>query len=116
MGQYEECVAASSTYGNDLRGQYCLARLNITQFYRKVKQRGHELGRISYKQVDPEIFELGLCVPSTCSANKTDTLLKQVLEHFYGDDNIGLEYTMVTEKWCKYDAPIEFRGVDIFAM
>lgn len=116
MGQYEECVAASATYGDEIRGQYCLARLNITQFYSKVKQRHQELGRINYKQVDPEFFELGVCVPSTCSAEKTDTLLKQVIAHFYGNDMINLEDTMVEEKWCKYDAPIEFRGVDIFAM
>lgn len=109
-------MAASSTYGDEIRGQYCLARLNITQFYSKVKQRHEELGRINYKQVDPEFFELGVCVPSTCSADKTDELLKQVIAHFYGNDMINLENTMVQEKWCKYDAPIEFRGVDIFAM
>ncbi|XP_032295509.1 nose resistant to fluoxetine protein 6 [Drosophila virilis] len=116
MGQYEECVAASATYGNDLRGQYCLARLNITQFYGKVKRRHEEFSRISYKQTDPEIFELGLCVPSTCSAEKTDSLLKYAISHFYGNDVIDLDFKMVQEKWCKYDAPVEFRGVDIFAI
>ncbi|KAH8416364.1 hypothetical protein KR222_000737 [Zaprionus bogoriensis] len=116
MGQYEECVAASATYGTDLRGQYCLARLNITKFYSRVKQRNQEFARINYKQVDPEIFELGVCVPSTCSPEKTDTLLKYAIAHFYGTDSVDLDAQMVQAKWCKYDAPIEFRGVDIFAI
>ncbi|EDW00549.1 nose resistant to fluoxetine protein 6 [Drosophila grimshawi] len=116
MGQYEECVAATATYGNGLHGQYCLARLNITQLYSKVKQRHEEFSRISYKQTEPEIFELGVCVPSTCSAQKTDELLKHVIAHLYGADIIDLKFEMVQEKWCKYDAPVEFRGVDIFAI
>ncbi|KAL7742904.1 hypothetical protein ACLKA6_016262 [Drosophila palustris] len=116
MGQYEECVAASNTYGTEIRGQYCLARLNITQFYSQVKRRHEETARISYKQTDPQIFELGVCVPSTCSAKKTDALLKYVIAHFYGNDVVDLNQQMVQEKWCKYDAPIEFRAVDIFAI
>ncbi|EDW07850.1 nose resistant to fluoxetine protein 6 [Drosophila mojavensis] len=116
MGQYEECVAATATYGSELNGQYCLARLNITQFYRKVKRRHEEFSRISYKQTDPEIFELGVCVPSTCSAEKTDALLKYAIAHLYGNDVIDLSFPMVQQKWCKYNAPVEFRGVDIFAI
>lgn len=116
MGQYEECVAATATYGSELNGQYCLARLNITQFYSKVKRRHEEFSRISYKQTDPEIFELGVCVPSTCSAEKTDALLKYAIAHLYGNDVIDLSFPMVQQKWCKYNAPVEFRGVDIFAM
>ncbi|KAH8308550.1 hypothetical protein KR044_009133 [Drosophila immigrans] len=120
MGQYEECVAASNTYGDEIRGQYCLARLNITQFYTQVKQRHEEnvtvSTRISYKQTNPQIFELGICVPSTCSAEKTDQLLKYTIEHFYGKDYVNLTAQMVQEKWCKYDAPVEFRAVDIVAI
>lgn len=116
MGQYEECVAASNTYGTEIRGQYCLARLNITQFYSRVKRRHEETARISYKQTDPQIFELGVCVPSTCSAAETDKHLKYAIERFYGKDVVGLDQQLVHEKWCKYDAPIEFRGIDIFAM
>ncbi|KAH8388189.1 hypothetical protein KR009_000575 [Drosophila setifemur] len=116
MGQYEECVAATSTYGDEIRGQYCLARLNITQFYDSVKKRGEEFNRISYKQSKPEIFELGICVPKTCSAEKSDALLKYVFAHFYGEDVIDLTFDMVTETRCKYDAPIELRGIDIFAI
>ncbi|KAH8385804.1 hypothetical protein KR093_011788 [Drosophila rubida] len=116
MGQYEECVAASTTYGDEIRGQYCLVRLNITQFYSQVKRRNEETARISYKQTDPQIFELGVCVPSTCSAEKTDQLLKYTIQHFYGNDFVNLTEQMVQEKWCKYDAPVEFRSVDIFAI
>lgn len=118
MGQYEECVAAESTYGTELRGQYCLASLNITEFYGRIKKRGEEnpAARISYKQTDPQIFELGICVPSTCNATQTNELLKTVISHFYGNDVVDLTQTMVTEARCKYDAPIELRGIDIFAM
>lgn len=116
MGQYEECVAASSTHTTEIRGQYCLASLNITTFYQSVKKRGEEFSRISYKQTDPEVFELGICVPKTCSAAKTEKLLKYAITHFYGQDVMESNYTMVTEARCKYDAPIELRGIDIFAM
>ncbi|XP_017055760.1 nose resistant to fluoxetine protein 6 [Drosophila ficusphila] len=116
MGQYEECVAARTTYGDEIRGQYCLASLNITTYYQSVKKRGEEFSRISYKQTDPQVFELGICVPSTCSAQKTDKLLKYVITSFYGTDVTDLDLEMVTEKRCKYDAPIELRGIDIFAI
>ncbi|KAH8361999.1 hypothetical protein KR200_002223 [Drosophila serrata] len=116
MGQYEECVAATSTYGTEIRGQYCLTSLNITEYYSSVKKRGEEFNRISYKQTDPQVFELGICVPTTCSAKKTDELLKYVIAKMYGTDTINLDDTMVTEKRCKYDAPIQLRGIDIFAI
>ncbi|ALC49280.1 CG3106 [Drosophila busckii] len=116
MGQHEECVAATNTYGNEIHGQYCLARLNITQFYSKVKRRHQEHTRIDYKYRDPETFDLGICIPSTCSAQKTDLLLKHAIRHFYGEDNVNLTDTLVHEKWCRYTAPIELRGVDIFAI
>ncbi|KAH8267080.1 hypothetical protein KR018_002139 [Drosophila ironensis] len=115
MGQYEECVAASSVIG-ELRGQYCLASLNITTFYERVKKRDQTNARISYKQVDPQIFELGICVPKTCNATESDALLKYAIEQFYGTDFVNLDLTMVTEARCKYDAPIELRGIDIFAI
>lgn len=118
MGQYEECVAAENTYGTELRGQYCLASLNITQYYKGIKKRGeeNESARISYKQTSPEIFELGICVPSTCDANQTNDLLKTVISHFYGNDVVDLTKTMVIESRCKYDTPIVLHGIDIFAM
>ncbi|KAH8314798.1 hypothetical protein KR074_011221 [Drosophila pseudoananassae] len=118
MGQYEECVAAENTYGTELRGQYCLASLDIKTFYQKIKKRGEEnpTARISYKQTDPEVFELGICVPKTCNATQTDELLKNVISHFYGNEVVNLTQTMVVETRCKYDAPIELRGIDIFAI
>ncbi|EDW27173.1 GL16613 [Drosophila persimilis] len=118
MGQYEECVAATNTYGDEIRGQYCLATLNITMFYKDVKKRGEEFqsSRISYKQTDPEIFELGICIPSTCKPKKTDALLKDVISHFYGGDVVAMDVDMVTQTRCKYDAPITLRGIDIFAI
>ncbi|XP_017156559.1 nose resistant to fluoxetine protein 6 [Drosophila miranda] len=118
MGQYEECVAATNTYGDEIRGQYCLATLNITMFYKDVKKRGEEFqsSRISYKQTDPEIFELGICIPSTCRPKKTDALLKDVISHFYGGDVVAMDVDMVTQTRCKYDAPITLRGIDIFAI
>lgn len=116
MGQYEECVAATSTYGTEIRGQYCLTSLNITKYYDNVKKRGEEFARISYQQTDPQIFELGICVPKTCSAKKSDELIKYVIASVYGEDMIGLDNDIVTEKRCKYEAPIQLRGIDIFAM
>ncbi|XP_068159569.1 nose resistant to fluoxetine protein 6 [Drosophila tropicalis] len=118
MGQYEECVAATNTYGDEIHGQYCLARLNITKFHDKVKPRNEEFlqSRISYKQTNPEFFELGICVPSSCSSEKADQLLKDAILSFYGNDVADLDAELVQEKWCKYDAPVELRGVDIFAI
>jgi len=109
-------LAATSTHTEEVRGQYCLASLNITTFYQSVKKRGEEFTRISYKQTDPQIFELGICIPKTCSAEKADELLKYAIYKFYGQDVTESETPMVTQTRCKYDAPIELRGIDIFAM
>lgn len=115
MGQFEECIAATRKISEteEIRGQYCLARVPIKNFMSKIVKRDEWSRAISYKKKDPEAFELGVCVPSSCSPEKTDAILKEVIKQYYGQE-IAAE--MITEKFCKIDEPIELRGIDIFAM
>lgn len=116
MGTYEECLELSRRFSAEdyIRGQYCLAKVPIKGFMSKINKDEPEVGRaISYKQKEPEFFELGICVPSSCSPQKSNEILKQVIQKFYGQD---ITETMVAEEFCDIDEPITLRGIDIFAM
>lgn len=116
MGQFEECIASKRKFNSDtdvIRGQYCLAKVPIKKFMNNIIRRD-DIGRaISYKRHEPEAFELGICVPSSCSPEKTNAILKAVIKKYYNQDING---QMVSGDYCKIDEPIELRGVDIFAM
>lgn len=113
FGQYEECIAIKRKFTDTdtLKGKYCLAKVPIKGFFGKIKK--DNVARISYKYKDPEYFELGICVPKSCSVAKSNELLKRVIKKFYNQD---IKAQMVTESFCKADDPIELRGIDIFAM
>lgn len=116
FGAYEECVAASWEFSKDdvLRGQYCLARVPIKKYMDEIKPRQSMVqARISYKYKKPEIFELGICIPSSCSAELGNKILTGVMNKYY---DAGISSTMVYEKYCKYEQPVKLRGIDIFAM
>lgn len=115
MGQFEECIAATRKVSDDheIRGQYCLAKVPIKSFMAKINKRDEWSRAISYKRKDPEAFELGVCVPKSCSPEKTNEILKYVIKAYYNQD---VTADMVTESFCKIDEPIELRGIDIFAM
>ncbi|XP_075157399.1 nose resistant to fluoxetine protein 6 [Haematobia irritans] len=116
MGNYEECIGLTRRFAADdhVRGQYCLARVPIKGFFDKINKDEPEVSRaISYKQKNPEIFELGVCVPSSCSPEKSNAILKYVIKYLY-NEHITAE--MITEKYCDMDEPITLRGIDIFAI
>lgn len=115
MGQFEECIAATRkvSENHEIRGQYCLAKVPIKGFMNKMNKRDEWSRAISYKRKDPEAFELGVCVPKSCSPAKTNEILKEVIKTYYGEE---ITADMIREDFCKIDEPIEFRGIDIFAM
>lgn len=116
MGQYEECIELSRKISTnyDIRGQYCLAKVPIKGFMSNIIKDNKDVSRaISYKQRDPEFFELGVCVPSSCSPDKTNDILKKVIKKYYHQDITG---DMVALQYCDIDEPVKLRGIDIFAM
>ncbi|XP_017487184.1 PREDICTED: uncharacterized protein LOC108375553 [Rhagoletis zephyria] len=116
FGAYEECLAASWEFSTDdvLRGQYCLARVPIKKYMDEIKPRQvRSPARISYKYSKPETFELGVCIPSSCSAELGNKILTGVMNKYY---DAGITSTMMQEKYCKYEEPVKFRAIDIFAM
>ncbi|KAI8126611.1 hypothetical protein FF38_01059 [Lucilia cuprina] len=115
MGQFEECIAATRmvSENHEIRGQYCLAKVPIKGFMSKLNKRDEWSRAISYKRKDPEAFELGVCVPKSCSPAKTNEILKEVIRTYYGEE---ITADMIREDFCKIDEPIELRGIDIFAI
>ncbi|XP_039962162.1 nose resistant to fluoxetine protein 6 [Bactrocera neohumeralis] len=116
FGAYEECLAASWQFSEDdvLRGQYCLARVPIKKYMDEIKPRESTVqARISYKYQKPEVFELGICIPSSCSAELGNQILTGVMNKYY---DAGITSTMIAEKYCKYEQPVKLRGIDIFAI
>ncbi|XP_017487800.1 PREDICTED: nose resistant to fluoxetine protein 6, partial [Rhagoletis zephyria] len=116
FGAYEECLAASWEFSTDdvLRGQYCLARVPIKKYMDEIKPRQvRSPARISYKYSKPEAFELGVCIPSSCSAELGNKILTGVMNKYY---DAGITSTMMQEKYCKYEEPVKFRAIDIFAI
>ena len=117
MGAFQECLAASQqlTTTHALKGKYCLANIPIKEYYSQVKPRNNDRNaRTSYKQSDPTIFQLGICMPKSCSAEMGNDLLQNVLKGLTGED--FKMNNMVTEEMCRTDDPIVLRGIDIFAM
>uniref|UniRef100_A0A1A9WB21 Nose resistant-to-fluoxetine protein N-terminal domain-containing protein n=1 Tax=Glossina brevipalpis TaxID=37001 RepID=A0A1A9WB21_9MUSC len=116
MGQFEECIAISRAFDNGymLKGKYCLAKIPIKGFIEKIKKTSDLSRAISYQKKDPEYFELGICVPSSCSANKVDEVLKNVIRTMFNQDI--KDNRMVDEQYCKIDEPIDLRPIDIFAI
>ena len=117
MGAYEQCIAASHKFANEelLRGKYCLTRVPIEKLMNKIQNDPQEKARISYKFKKATYFELGICVPNSCSAGDAQLILEDVIAEMYYP-NIKDGSTWVTEKFCDVDKPIELRGIDIFAM
>ncbi|XP_061391658.1 nose resistant to fluoxetine protein 6 [Musca vetustissima] len=115
MGQYEECIEINRLFAAEepLRGQYCLTKVPIKNWFKQIVQDNPRPRAISYKQKDPETFELGICVPASCSPAKSNEILRQVIKKFYNQD---ITETMVSEKFCDIDEPITLRGIDIFAI
>uniref|UniRef100_A0A1A9UHY8 Nose resistant-to-fluoxetine protein N-terminal domain-containing protein n=1 Tax=Glossina austeni TaxID=7395 RepID=A0A1A9UHY8_GLOAU len=95
MGQFEECVP-------------------IKGFVEKINKTSDLSRAISYKKKDPEYFELGICVPSSCSANMADNLLKTIIKTVFNQDI--KDNRTVDEQYCKVDEPIKLRPIDIFAI
>lgn len=115
MGQYEECIEINRQFTAEeaIRGQYCLTKIPIKNYYKKIEKDDAQSRAISYKYKDPENFELGICVPASCSPAKANVILKRVIKKFYNQDVQG---DLVSEKYCDIDEPITLRGIDIFAM
>ncbi|XP_037932233.1 uncharacterized protein LOC119667026 [Teleopsis dalmanni] len=125
FGQYEECIAATRTYylsddkEETVDGQYCLAKVPIHKFMEDMVKRNETTGtmKISYKYSLPKIFELGVCVPKTCTVDDTNEILKQVLRAYIPDKyDINDNTKMIEEGRCDYKKPVELRGIDIFAI
>ncbi|XP_055841708.1 nose resistant to fluoxetine protein 6-like [Episyrphus balteatus] len=117
MGAYEECLAASQQISetHSVRGKYCLANIPIKEYYSQVKPRNNNLNaRTTYKQSDPTVFQLGICIPSSCSAKMGNDFLREVLKNVTGDE--FTKQNMVREKMCRIEEPIVLRGIDIFAI
>ncbi|KAL9873749.1 nose resistant to fluoxetine protein 6-like [Glossina fuscipes fuscipes] len=116
MGQFEECISISRAFDSDylLKGKYCLAKLPIKGFVEKINKTSELSRAISYKKKDPEYFELGICVPSSCSANMADNLLKTIIKTIFNQDIKGNR--TIDEQYCKVDEPIKLRPIDIFAI
>ncbi|XP_005177891.1 O-acyltransferase like protein-like [Musca domestica] len=115
MGQYEECIEINRQFAAEeaIRGQYCLTKIPIKNYYKKIEKDDAQSRAISYKYKDPENFELGICVPASCSPAKANVILKRVIKKFYNQDVQG---DLVSEKYCDIDEPITLRGIDIFAI
>ncbi|XP_055912884.1 nose resistant to fluoxetine protein 6-like [Eupeodes corollae] len=117
MGAYEECIAAShqQTEAHTIRGKYCLANIPIEEYYKQVKPRKNDIqARVSYKQTDPTRFQLGICIPKSCSAKMGNDLLIGVLKNVTNID--FLKKNMVRETLCRTKEPIILEGIDIFAI
>lgn len=116
MGAFEECIAASRkiSESDTIHGKYCLTQIPIKNLYSQVKPR-NDVGqaRISYKRKDPEYFELGVCIPKTCTAKDVNIVFEEVITSLTSS-NITKPIAM--EKYCRADDPIVLRGIDIFAI
>jgi len=119
MGVYEECIDAYKKFSEEreLKGQYCLTRVPLLGFYDKLKKDEDNFARISYKYSQPEYFELGVCVPNSCSPTRTREVMKNVITDIYGyQGNYNDSLLVVKEDFCDIKEPIELRGIDIFAI
>ncbi|XP_067641961.1 nose resistant to fluoxetine protein 6 isoform X2 [Eurosta solidaginis] len=118
FGAYEECLAASWKFSTHdvIRGQYCLANVPIKRFMEQIKPRKQSAiqeSRISYKYTTPEKFELGICMPNSCSPDLGNKILTGIMNKYY---NENITSPMLAEKYCKYEQPVKLRAIDIFAI
>lgn len=114
MGAFEQCMNLAHQFSDntaDLKGQYCLAKVPVKDFVNQVNSANR--ARISYKYKQPEFVDLGICIPSSCSATMGDKVLKSVISRLLHYEVNG---TMVHPNFCKRDEPVVLRPIDIFAI
>lgn len=123
MGNYEECVEyrrLPKGTTDEIRGQYCLAKIPVKEIFQQIKPWSYEGGSkagASYKLGVTQFFELGICMPRSCSPQQSDKYLKQIFSESFGFNFNETSPAIVRSgKWCDYEKPIELRAIDIFAM
>lgn len=121
MGNYEECVEyrrLPKGTTDEIRGQYCLAKVPVKEIFKTIKPWNYDRSRAaSYKLAPTQFFELGICMPRSCSPQQSDRYLKQIFHDTFGINYDDKSPAMVRDgKWCDYEKPIELRAIDIFAM
>lgn len=121
MGNYEECVEYSRRpkgTTEEIRGQYCLAKIPVKEIFKTIKPWNYEGdSKVSYMLSPMEFFELGMCMPKSCSPQQSDKYLKKIFQDTFGFNYNEKSAPMVRDgKWCDYQKPIELRAIDIFAM
>lgn len=122
MGNYEECVEyrrLPKGTTQEIQGQYCLAKIPVKKIFKGITPWSYEGdNKVTYKLTPTEFFELGMCMPKTCSPQQSDLYLKELFEEIFEFKYDPETYSpMVRDgKWCDYQKPIELRGIDIFAM